>query len=115
MHNAALVSCCQPSRRLQGEFHRLAYRNFALLQPLTQRLPLKKFSDQIGSVFLGRAEAIHREYVGVVERRRCPCFLLETSQPIGVRCQLFRQHFDGNFAAQAFIASAIHFAHAASA
>ena len=36
MHNAAVVRCCQPPRCLQGEFHRLAYRNFALPQPLTQ-------------------------------------------------------------------------------
>src|SRR6202158_4188628 len=61
------------------------------------------------------AEAINRQNVRMIERRRCPRFLLETSQSIGVRRQLFRQHLDCNFAVHALIAGAIDFAHAASA
>ncbi len=115
MHNAAGVRCRQPSRRLQGEFDRLAHWNLALLQPFTQSLPLKKFGNQIGRMFLGRVKAINRQNVRVIERSGCPRFLLETSQSIGVRCQLFRQHFDCNFAVEGLVASAIHLAHAARA
>ncbi len=115
MHNAAVVRCCQPPRRLQGEFDSFANWNLALLQPLTQSLSLKKFRDQIGRMFLGRTEAINRQNVRVIERRRSPRFLLETSQSILIGRQVFRQHLDGNFAVQALIAGTIDLAHTASA
>src|SRR6516162_3873815 len=55
---------------------------------------------------------MYRENVGMVERSGSPRLLLESPQAVGIVRQNHRQHFDGNFTAQACIAGTIDLSHA---
>ena len=53
--------------------------------------------------------------VGVIQRRSCPCFTLESFECLPVRGGILRQEFQGHAATQSRILAAVHHAHAATA
>src|SRR5205823_7500509 len=58
-----------------------------------------------------RAEAIHGDDIGMIERGCSPCFLLKTPQPVGIGSQLLWQQLKRDLTPQALVAGPVHLTH----
>ena len=83
-------------------------------EPVAQRLALEPLHhDEERALRL--ADVMDRTDVGMIQRRRCPRFPLESPQTLPVAVHLGRQDLDGDFAPEARVARGVHLAHAAGA
>ena len=82
------------------------------MQPMRKRLAFDELDNQ--GAHPGRfLDAVNCGNAGMVQRRQCPGFALESLEPLGVAAELRRQHLERDIAAQSRIPRAIHLAHAA--
>ena len=104
----------EPARRLRDQLERLPDAEVTLPQPLTQRLALEQLGDDVGMA-LRHAEVVHRQDVGVLERRQRPRLCLEATQTSGLPRGLVGKNLDRHFSAEAAVAGAVDLSHAAGA
>lgn len=84
------------------------------MQPCPQAFTLKQLRNDIGTIVLP-ADIEHRQNVGMVERSRCPRFLLKTTQALRITGASGGQNLDRNFPSESQIARPVDFPHSARA
>jgi hypothetical protein len=104
----------QRARDLDGILQQLGNRQSALFEPLRQRLAFQKLHDEIIDLALA-TDVMQRADVRMVERRDGFGLALQALAQAGRARHARGQNLQGDGAAQALVARAIHFAHAARA
>ena len=102
----------KPVRNLKGLLDRLASRDWAGIEPVSNGLPFKQLRHDERRIGLD-ADVVHRKDVGMVQRRGCVGLLLESTEAVGVGGKRGGQDLDRNVATQARVTRPIDLAHAA--
>ena len=102
----------QPARDLAGVVDGLPMRQRRCADARAERLPIEQFRDDVRRAVVG-ADVVDAEDVGVIERADRARLLLEAAEAIAVGRERRRQHLDGDVPAEACVARAVDFAHAA--
>ena len=112
MDDAGLVGFCQPVRYLGRDWDCSLQRERSGDQQVAQQIALDQLHCNIEiAVDLSQLEDGH--YVRVIQSRGRTGLPLKAFQILIIRRQVAGEEFDGNIAAQASVAGAIHLAHAA--
>ncbi len=112
VRDALLVRRAESARDRDRDVHRLAHRQRALPQAIGERLAVQEFGDHEERVAV-EADVEEGEDIGVRESCYRVGFALEPGAAVRVAGHVRRQHLDGDVAAEARIARAVHLAHAA--
>ncbi len=113
MHDAVLMRMPETFADLQCNGDRLRFRKrTAAPQPRFESLSAHVLHHQVQAVAV-RAEIVKRADSWVAQRRDGSSLLLEALPVPGVRRPALREHLQRHDSLQAFIAGAVHFAHAA--
>ena len=114
VRDSLLVRRREPSRDLNGIRDRFAHGHGPGRSRSRNRLPFEQFGHDERRIAL-RADVVHRQDVGMVQRCGRVCFLLESAEAIGIGRERGGQHLDRDVAPKSRIARAIDLAHAARA
>ena len=93
MHNSLFVGGCQSMSDLDCVVDCFADRRRTALQHMAERAAFQQLGNKIRSAFKD-AKPMHREDVGMVERRGRLCFLLKTMEAVGIPGNEGRQDLD---------------------
>jgi hypothetical protein len=114
MRDARAVRRVERARDFRGRAQQLGQRQRSALEPPLQRLSLDVFHHEIVAAVLA-ADVVDRADMRVVEGGNRARFTLEPQAVLGIVAVWTDRQLQGNRAAKARVASAIHLAHAAGA
>ena len=113
MNDSGGVGCRQRVGQRYCRLHHDGKVEWALAQPLLERLALEKLHDDERLVIWCFADVVDGADVRVVQRGDRPCFTLKPlARDLGAG-QISRQHLDRDFAFESRVARAIDLAHSA--
>src|SRR5262245_11781977 len=114
MNQSRCMRRSEPFGDLRPDINQRFRAERAASQQIAQRLSVDEFRDEIMHALL-LAGVVDGKYVRMIERARGARLLVEAADAAWILAECFRQNLERDLAAQSRIASAVDFAHAASA